>query len=83
MSGIVDIHVDSSYFNQEDETDGVYFYNMKSLGEAEIPFPLWVIPVQSSSDDVTRYTVGGCGYWAEALLYAASGQGISGFTWYD
>ena len=83
MSGIVDIHVDSSYFDQEDETDGVYFYNMKSLGEADIPFPLWVIPVQSSSDDVTRYTVGGCGYWAEALLYAASGQGISGFTWYD
>lgn len=83
MTGMVDIHVDSSYFDQEDETDGVYFYNMKSLGEAEIPFPVWVVPVQSSSDDVTRYTVGGCGYWAEALLYAASGQGISGRTWYD
>ncbi len=83
MTGMVDIHVDSSYFDQEDETDGVYFYNMKSLGEAEIPFPVWVVPVQSSSDDATRYTVGGCGYWAEALLYAASGQGISGRTWYD
>lgn len=83
MTGVSGISVDPSYISQEDdETDGVYFYSMQSTGKAAVPFPVWVCPAGKGFDDQVLYGIGGCGYWAETLLYAADQQGINGRTWY-
>lgn len=84
MNSVIDISVDPSYLDQENEQNGEYYYEMKALGHAPVSFPVWVAPRKNSGETSSIiYTVKGNGYWAETFLFAASKQGIGGRTWYD